>query len=61
MNYPLLIALRDVEGASYPKECFSIISFRELTQELGEQMQEDQQLNEEIKRQLAKVEFKIEE
>jgi type I restriction enzyme M protein len=33
----------------------------ELTQELGEQMQEGQQLDEEIKRQLAKVGFKIEE
>jgi type I restriction enzyme M protein len=33
----------------------------ELTQELGEQMQEGQQLDEEIKQQLAKVGFKIEE
>ena len=33
----------------------------ELTQELGEQMREGQQLDEEIKRQLAKVGFKIEE
>jgi len=33
----------------------------ELTQELGEQMQEGQQLDEKIKQQLAKVGFSIEE